>query len=193
MGEYVNMALEFRSQKAANRAYIQNICLHFKGGFYYDADWLSGGFWFCRNGSPNEGITRVKFTNEETGQTLLEMNRSTMPEHLYGYSGNAECNVFGLGYTVRYSFNTGRAIYRNYPCALSPKYTKTSNSNSLVSPSDYARYVFDVYWYPRQSDMFGWCLNPNADLNIVQKAHKERYCTEVVVYGVNIEKRFQWV
>lgn len=170
-----------------------NFCLRFKNSFYYDPDWLKWGFWFPREGSPNQGVVKVLFTDTETGEVLTELGRDTMPNTLYGFSGLPSCKVFGLGHTVRYSFSTGRPVYRTFPCALSPKNTEPDNSDSLVTRSSYSEANYNGYWKPRMATYFDWCLNPNADLNIVQEKHPSRYCVAVEWVSVNIERRFHWV
>lgn len=190
--QFVEMTFDFRPGGASRRQFLMNFCLKFKTQFYYDHDWLKWGFWFPREGSPGEGVRQVIFRDWLTGELIQTLDRNDMPNTLYGSSSLPTCKVFGLGHTVRYSFNIGRPVYRTFPCALSPKNVEPNGSDSLVTRSSYSELNYYGYWKPRMDTYFSWCLNPNADLNIVQASHTERYCVSVEWVGVNIEKRFHW-
>jgi hypothetical protein len=191
--QFVKMTLDFRPGGSSRRQFLMNFCLKFKTQFYYDSDWLKWGFWFPREGSPGEGVHKVEFRDWFTEELIQVLERSDMPNTLYGNPSLPRCKVFGLGHTIRYSFNIGRPVYRTFPCALSPQNTKPNGSDSLVTRSSYSEGSYNNYWKPRMDTYFSWCLNPNADLNIVQGEHRDRHCVSVDWVGVNIERRFKWV
>jgi len=191
--QYVNLKMTYSANNAKHREYTQNVLLLFKNGFYYDEDWLNYAFWYTRNGSPGEGARRYLFTDTATGSVLLDLGRNSGPTTMTGYHRNKHNPVFGVGYTVRFDYDTGRPVYRNFPCALGREYIDEGNSNSLMVFSSQALHAINNYYAPRQSQYFDWCLNPNADLNIVQHKYPSRTCVGVEVVSINIERRFKWV
>jgi len=191
--QLVNMAFLFRPKETSRRCFTMNHCLKFADTFFYDFYWLKWGFWFCREGTANMGIRQVLFTDANTGVLLKSLDRTDMPNTLFGYTGLPDGQVFGLGHTVRYEFNIGRPVYRTYPCMLSPRNAKLDNTNSLVSRSDYSAGSWYGYWKPRMETHFEWCLSDGSSLQIVQHEYPSRYCVKVEPVSVNIERRFTWV